>query len=165
MSRLAIPLSDLQCRTAKTRERAYKLFGGEGMYLFVKPSGVKTWRLKYTKPSGKEGTLIIGKIGQRAVVDSNPGSQNLKATLDRGGSPKVRLASGGSHGHSDVMDAYFYQCAHCGNSSPFIAALQQPIRLAISCANLRPSLSSGRRRAFLPLLQPRSYKALRHSPS
>jgi len=30
-----------------------------------------------------------------------------------------------------VMDAYFYQCAHCGNSSPFIAALQQPIRLAI----------------------------------
>ncbi|MCF4995531.1 hypothetical protein GIW70_02335 [Pseudomonas syringae] len=29
------------------------------------------------------------------------------------------------------MDAYFYQCAHCGNSSPFIAALQQPIRLAI----------------------------------
>ncbi|NMX49294.1 hypothetical protein PVE_R1G0352 [Pseudomonas veronii 1YdBTEX2] len=30
------------------------------MYLFVKPNGVKTWRLKYTKPSGKEGTLIIG---------------------------------------------------------------------------------------------------------
>lgn len=44
----------------------------------------------------------------------------------------MRLASGGSHGHSDVMDAYFYQCAHCGNSSPFIAALQHPIRLAIS---------------------------------
>jgi hypothetical protein len=29
------------------------------------------------------------------------------------------------------MDAYFYQCAHCGNSSSFIAALQQPIGLAI----------------------------------
>lgn len=27
------------------------------------------------------------------------------------------------------MDAYFYQYAHCGNSSPFIAALQQPIPL------------------------------------
>lgn len=54
MPRLAIPLSNLQCRTAKTRERAYKLFDGGGMYLFVKPNGVKTWRLKYTKPSGKE---------------------------------------------------------------------------------------------------------------
>ncbi|KPB28253.1 Integrase family protein [Pseudomonas syringae pv. syringae] len=44
------------------------------MYLFVKTNGVKTWRLKYTKPSGKEGKLIIGKIGQSAVVDSNLGS-------------------------------------------------------------------------------------------
>lgn len=30
------------------------------MYFFVKPTGVKTWRLRYFKPSGKEGTLIIG---------------------------------------------------------------------------------------------------------
>lgn len=60
MPRLATPLSDLQCRTAKPRERAYKLFDGGGMYLFVKPNGVKTWRLRYFKPSGKEGTLIIG---------------------------------------------------------------------------------------------------------
>jgi len=50
----------------------------------------------------------------------------------------VRLASGGSHGHSDVMDAYFYQRAHCGNSFPFIAALQQPIRLAISLRQPTP---------------------------
>ena len=46
--------------------------------------------------------------------------------------PQVRLASGGSHSHSDVMDAYFYQSAHCGNSYLYIPALQQPIRLAIS---------------------------------
>jgi hypothetical protein len=36
------------------------------------------------------------------------------------------------------MDAYFYQCADCGNSSPFIAALQQPIRLAISLRQPAP---------------------------
>jgi hypothetical protein len=28
MARLAIPLSDLKCRTAKPRDRAYKLFDG-----------------------------------------------------------------------------------------------------------------------------------------
>ena len=50
----------------------------------------------------------------------------------------MRLASGGSHGHSDVMDAYFYQRAHCGNSYPFIAALQLPIRLAISLRQPTP---------------------------
>jgi hypothetical protein len=36
------------------------------------------------------------------------------------------------------MDAYFYQCAHCGNSYPFIAALQQPNRLAISLRQPAP---------------------------
>ncbi|MGP4956354.1 hypothetical protein [Pseudomonas helleri] len=65
-------------------------------------------------------------------------ARTFNATPHRGGSPKVRLASGGSHGHNDVMDAYFYQCAHCGNSYPFIAALQQPIRLAISLRQPAP---------------------------
>ena len=30
------------------------------------------------------------------------------------------------------MDAHFFLSAHCGNSYPFLSALQQPIRLAIS---------------------------------
>jgi hypothetical protein len=36
------------------------------------------------------------------------------------------------------MDAYFSLRAHCGNSFPFIAALQQPIRLAISLRQPAP---------------------------
>lgn len=36
------------------------------------------------------------------------------------------------------MDAYFFQSAHCGNSYSVLAALQQLIRLASSCANLLP---------------------------
>ncbi|OLF56540.1 hypothetical protein BTN82_01150 [Pseudomonas chlororaphis] len=36
------------------------------------------------------------------------------------------------------MDACSYQCAHCGNSSPFKAALQQPIRLAIPVRQSAP---------------------------
>jgi hypothetical protein len=64
------PSPPCKYRTAKLRERAYNLFDGDGMYLFVKPNGVKTWRLKYTytMPSGKEGTLIIGN-------ESMPSSQ------------------------------------------------------------------------------------------
>ena len=77
----------------------------------------------------------------------------------------MRLASGSSHGHSDVMDAYFYLRAHCGNSFPFIATLQQSIRLAISLRQPAPVSFPGKRRALLPLLPLNSYKALRHSPS
>ena len=36
------------------------------------------------------------------------------------------------------MDAYFYLCAHCGNSSLFVTALQQSVRLAISLRQPSP---------------------------
>lgn len=46
MPRLATPLSNLKCRTAKPRDRAYKLFDGGSMYLYVMSCGSKTWRLQ-----------------------------------------------------------------------------------------------------------------------
>jgi hypothetical protein len=109
MPRLAIPLSDLQCRTAKTRERAYKLFDGGGMYLFVKPNGVKTWRLKYTKPSGKEGTLIIGNYPIVTLSVARRKRDEAKALLldrhlDRVARAKISYELG--HGRIDVVSAY-----------------------------------------------------------
>ncbi|MEG0637114.1 MAG: integrase arm-type DNA-binding domain-containing protein, partial [Pseudomonas sp.] len=50
MARTVTPLTDPKCEAARPREKDYKLFDGQGLYLLVKPSGVKTWRLKYTKP-------------------------------------------------------------------------------------------------------------------
>ncbi len=81
MPRLAVPFSDLKCRTAKPRERAYKLFDGGGMYLFVKPNGVKTWRLRYYKPSGKEGTLIIGNYPIISLAVAGTKRDEAKALL------------------------------------------------------------------------------------
>ncbi|GAB1614631.1 Integrase [Pseudomonas sp. NGC7] len=52
-----------------------------------------------------------------------------------------------------VMDALYTYSARAPDT-PYLAAMQQPIRLAEYCANLCPSLSSGKRRALLPLLQP-----------
>ncbi len=46
MARTTAPLTDNACRTAKAREREYKLFDGDGLYLLVKPNGRKGWRLR-----------------------------------------------------------------------------------------------------------------------
>ncbi len=81
MPRLAIPLSDLKCRTAKPRDRAYKLFDGGGMYLYVAPSGSKTWRLRYFKPNGKEGTLVIGKYPIVSLAVARTKRDEAKALL------------------------------------------------------------------------------------
>ena len=54
-----MPLTDAKIRTAKPKEKTYKLFDGDGLYLEVNPSGGKWWRFKY-RYSGKEKRLSLG---------------------------------------------------------------------------------------------------------
>ncbi|GLZ17529.1 Arm DNA-binding domain-containing protein [Burkholderia plantarii] len=42
-----MPLTDVEIRNARPREKAYRLADGAGMYLEVSPAGGKYWRLKY----------------------------------------------------------------------------------------------------------------------
>lgn len=42
-----MPLTDIACKTAKPKEKRYKMADGGGMYLEVMPTGSKYWRLKY----------------------------------------------------------------------------------------------------------------------
>jgi len=52
-------LSDTACKQAKPRDKDYKMTDGEGMYLLVKKSGKKYWRMNY-RYGGKSKTLAIG---------------------------------------------------------------------------------------------------------
>jgi hypothetical protein len=42
-----MPLSDTQCKTAKPKEKPYKLTDEKGLYLLVAVSGGKWWRFNY----------------------------------------------------------------------------------------------------------------------
>jgi len=52
-------LTDTQIRLAKPRDRAYKIFDADGLYLQVSPQGGKWWRFKY-RWGGKEKLLSLG---------------------------------------------------------------------------------------------------------
>ncbi len=52
-------LSDAQCKSAKPRAKAYKIFDGHGLHLAILPSGVKSWRMAY-RLAGKPQTATIG---------------------------------------------------------------------------------------------------------
>jgi len=52
-------LNDIICKSAKSKDKDYKLSDGAGMYLLVKTSGTRCWRLKY-RIGGKERHLAIG---------------------------------------------------------------------------------------------------------
>jgi len=52
-------LTDRACRQAKGLEKPYKLGDAHGLYLFVLPSGYKSWRWKY-RIGGKEKRVVFG---------------------------------------------------------------------------------------------------------
>lgn len=52
-------LTNIEIRSARPREKAYKLFDGGGLYIEVTPTGGKLWRLKF-RHDGRENRLALG---------------------------------------------------------------------------------------------------------
>ena len=62
-----MPLTDVQVRQARPREKVYKLRDERGLLLMVRPTGAKWWRLRY-KFQGKENMLSLGGLPGRLFV-------------------------------------------------------------------------------------------------
>jgi hypothetical protein len=80
-----MPLSDAAIRSAKPAPAQFKLYDEGGLFLIVKPSGGKLWRLKY-RHVGKEQQLSIGRYPD----------VGLKAARDRRDEARKIIASGGN---------------------------------------------------------------------
>lgn len=61
-------LTDTQCRTAKPKEKLYRLNDSNGLYLEVKPNGKKAWRYRF-KLSGKSSMFALGESLQLAIFE------------------------------------------------------------------------------------------------
>lgn len=81
-----MPLSDVAIRTAKPREKPYKLADGGGMYLEISPSGGKWWRLKY-RFDGKEKRLSLGTYPEVGLKEARVKREDLRRLLAAGVDP------------------------------------------------------------------------------
>jgi integrase len=79
-------LSDVQCKTAKPREKKYKIFDGEGLYLEVHPSGSRYWRLKY-RVGEKEKRFAIGVYPEISLVEARKAKIEIRSQLKSGIDP------------------------------------------------------------------------------
>jgi integrase len=64
--------TDTQCRTAKPEDKPYKWPVGNGLYLEVKPNGVKAWRYRFELRDGgtvKESVYAIGDYVSAPTVE------------------------------------------------------------------------------------------------
>ena len=85
MPKIIAPLTDLLIRNAKPRERPYKMFDGDGMYLVVAPTGSRIWRFKFRQANGKENTLTFGPYPEITLQDARekPGDTPPAAARNR----------------------------------------------------------------------------------
>jgi integrase len=62
-------MTDIKARTAKTKEKSYKITDGDGLFLLVHPTGGKWWRFKY-RFGGKEKLLALGTYPEVSLANA-----------------------------------------------------------------------------------------------
>jgi integrase len=81
MARVVDKLTDPRVKSAKPKQRAYKLSDGAGLYLLVKPNGGKYWRLKY-RFGGKEKVLALGVYSDVTLAKAREKRKAARQLLD-----------------------------------------------------------------------------------
>lgn len=72
-------LTDTQCRNAKPKDKPYKLADDKGLYLEVKPNGVKAWRYRFELVKDGVRKESIFAIGDYASVSAGEAVEQAQA--------------------------------------------------------------------------------------
>jgi len=80
------PLSDVQVKNARPKEKDYKLQDGFGLYLLVTRSGGKLWRLDY-RHEDKRNTMALGAYPAVSLADARKRRDEAKKLLANGIDP------------------------------------------------------------------------------
>lgn len=86
-------LSDLQIRKTKSRDKAYKLSDGGGLFLLVKPNGGRLWQQKY-RHLGKERLLSHGQYPDVSLAAARTKRDEARAVIAEGGDPSLQKRLG-----------------------------------------------------------------------
>jgi hypothetical protein len=86
MPRRIAPLSDLQIKNAKSREKSYKMVDGFGLHLLVTPSGGKLWQMQY-RFLKKQKLLSFGAYPAVSLEDARKKRGEAKEQLAKGQDP------------------------------------------------------------------------------
>lgn len=74
-------MNDTHCRNAKPKDKPYKLTDEKGLYLEVKPNGVKSWRYRFefeSEGKRKESTFTIGEYGASPTGETPEQAKNRR---------------------------------------------------------------------------------------
>jgi hypothetical protein len=123
-------LTDVAVRSAKPREKDYKLADSAGLYLLVTPAGGKLWRLKY-RVHGVEKKLALGRYPEMSLSEARKARDAAREAASAGSDPSVekrrkriaaRIAIGTTFGA--VSEEYIQKAEREGRAPATVAKLR-----------------------------------------
>ncbi len=97
MSRQINKLSATAVKTAKPKDKTIRMADGGGLYLEIRPTGSKYWRMKY-RFAGKEKLLAIGTYPDVTLAEARKVRDRAKEQLAEDVDPSMakQVSSAGS---------------------------------------------------------------------
>ena len=89
MARRTAPLTATEVKSAKPKEKKYKLSDGRGLALHVLPNGSKLWILKY-RFNAKEKEYSIGAYPTITLSKARERREELKKLISEGVDPSKK---------------------------------------------------------------------------
>ena len=86
MARKTTPLSFIEIKSAKAKEKDYKLYDGGGLFLLVAKTGGKRWRLKY-RFNNKEKVIALGVYPTITLKDARTKREEYKSLISNNINP------------------------------------------------------------------------------
>ncbi len=81
-----MPLTAPKIKASQPKEKDYKLFDEKGLFLLIKKTGAKYWRLKY-RYNGKEKLFSIGVYPDTSLKDARLKRDEMRLPLNAGIDP------------------------------------------------------------------------------
>ncbi|MEA3538367.1 MAG: tyrosine-type recombinase/integrase [Pseudomonadota bacterium] len=161
-------LSALAVRNAKSREKPYKLGDGGGLYLLVKPSGTRLWRMNYAY-MGRQNTLSFGEWPLIGLAEAREKRDEAKRHLAAGLDPseerkleQMRAEFAASNTFRAVAEEWFLKNEREGLSPVTLAKNRWLLDKAYVTLANRPISQIGVQEVLLAL---RRIEAARHYES
>lgn len=131
-----MPLSDIQVRNLKPRERAYKVSDFEGLFVLVKPNGSKLWQFKY-RMDGKERLLSIGVYPEVSLAQARKAKEGARSNIAMGQDPseakqeekRLRLEAKGQT-FEKIGEAFLAKQRKEGKSAATLSKTEYHLKLA-----------------------------------
>lgn len=84
----ATPLTIMEVKGLKPRDKRYEVFDGRGLLLCVSPAGGKSWRFRYSHPITKiRQTYTIGRFPEFTLAEAREQRDELRRMVARGIDP------------------------------------------------------------------------------